>query len=67
MDVNRGMASQVRKQVDEALSKAGDWLGPVNPVDVSAIPPDQLLADLSATVRALVECVRLLADEIEFR
>jgi hypothetical protein len=59
---------QVRKQVDDALSEAAfGWLGPAGHVDVSTIPREELLVGLTAAVRALMACVRLLADEIEFR
>ncbi len=59
---------QVRNQVDDALAEVGyAWLDPTGPVDVSAILPQELLDGLTAAVRALMVCVRLLADEVEFR
>jgi hypothetical protein len=58
---------QVRNHVDDALAGVGyPWLG-TGQVDISAIPPQELLVGLTAAVRALMVCVRLLADEVEFR
>jgi len=59
---------QVRSQVDDALAELGNaWLDPTGHVDVSAIPPQELLDGLTAAVRALMVRVRLLVDEVEFR
>jgi hypothetical protein len=59
---------QVRKEVDNALSEAGfNWLAPDSHADVSAVPREELLVGLTAAVRALMVCARLLADEVEFR
>jgi hypothetical protein len=66
---NWGMANEVRKQVEQALSDAAAyaWLGPEGKPDPSTIPREELLVGLTSAVRDLMEVVRLLADEIEFR
>ena len=58
----------VREEVDNALSEAASsWLGVPGQVDISTVPRDELLVGITAAVRALMTCVQLLADEIEFR